>query len=1095
MKYLFLFSIFAIFHISAQKPEVVVSTGHTDKVNSICISLDGSLIATGSGDKTIKIIETSTGKELRTISGFNQRISVVKFDRLTTVIAAQSEGEELNVIDLETGNVTQRFQSTIDEFDFCLDGKKLVFVSPSSYLCLGDIATGEIKEFPDVYGIARLRVGNLDDSKLVFLDYKGAINEVDLKTGTVVRKVQVFKEFRFPTCRLALSFDDKYLAVAFGDQKTLKPELIVFDFKTLERKGELKGHDSYIFDMIFSKQTGDLISTSHENKTIIWDVEKMKMKNSASFGIFGSTALDTHPFEPYFLQAEMSIVHYVSERNMEVAKTFRSLGNRVMNMAYDQIGNYLVTSGVNMSGMPGSNGMVKIWDLEQNKITRSIQGFWPVAFSPNGRDLVTMYGGSEMAVWNPSTGEVRQKLNTDGELIQNVSFNKDGSMLAGAGFFGVLKIWDMKSYKLTKRFVGHVGGIYGSSFSPDGKTIVSCGMDNTIRIWDVEKEKELHKIDLSSEYAIILSDVKYSPDGSLIAVASWDHKVRIYNTTDWSLKYTLEGHKNMITTIDFSSDGQYLASGAGNNSVAEADNSVIVWNMNTGSEQCRYEGHRGMVWKVIFDKLSSHIYSSGDDGTIRVWDYVKCEEVALMASVGDIDYVIATPDNYYMSSKDALDAVSFRVGKKLYPFEQFDLRLNRPDIISARLGKTPQGLINAYQYVYKKRLRKMGFTEDQLGDDFHLPLVKIETKNKVFTTSEKKFELTVFADDEKYKLDRLNVYVNDVPIYGMKGYDLNDLKVNTLRKDVAVELVQGKNKIQVSVHNEAGVESLRETYEVVYNGEVQKGDLYIVAIGVSEYQNSQFNLKYAAKDAQDVMTTIERSSHLYKSVKSKILINEQVTKESILELSKFLQTANEDDAVIIFVAGHGLLDDHFDYYYATHDIDFDKPAERGVPYELLESIISAVKAYQKLLIMDTCHSGELDKEEVEFNKTEDVKLGDVEFRAVGAGVREKEGFGFGNAGELMENMFVDVRKGTGATVISSAGGAEYAMESEEWKNGLFTYCLLSGITKKTADLNNDGEIHVSELRSYVYDEVTRLSEGRQKPTARAENLSIDYRVW
>ncbi|MCB9188971.1 MAG: caspase family protein [Flavobacteriales bacterium] len=1079
----------------AQKPEVVVSTGHTDKVNSISISLDGTLIATGSGDKTVKIIETSTGKELRTISGFNQRVSVVKFDKTTTVVAAQSEGEELKIIDLETGNVTQNFQSNLDEFDFCLNDRKVAFVNTSSYLCIGDIATGEVTEFEDIYGIVRLIVGRSDDSKLVFLDYKGGINEVDLKEGKIVRNVTVFKEFKFPTCRIALSPDDKTLAVAFGDQKTLKPTLVVFDFETLERKGELKGHDSYIFDMIFSKQTGDLITTSHENKTIIWDVNKMMEKQSASFGIFGSTALDTHPFEPYFLQAEMSTVYYISERDMKVTKTFRALGNRVMNMTYDQIGNYLVTTGVNMSGLPGSNGMVKIWDLEQNKIKRSIHGFWPVAFSPNGRDLVTMYGGSEMAVWNPSTGEIKNKLNTEGELIQNVAFNKDGSLLAGAGYLGILRVWDMKDYKLSKKFVGHVGGIYGSSFSPDGKLLVSCGMDNTVRIWDLKTEKEIHKIDLADEYAIILSDVKFSPDGSLIAVASWDHKVRIYNTSDWSLKHTLEGHTNMITTIDFSADGRFLASGAGNNSVAEADNSVIVWNVEKGTEHCRYKGHRGMIWKVVFDKLSSHIYSSGDDGTIRVWDYKNCEEVALMASVGDEDYVIATPDNYYMSSKDALEAVSFRIGKKLYPFEQFDLRLNRPDIVSSRLGKTPQGLINAYQYVYEKRLRKMGFDKDQLGEDFHMPQVKIETDSKVFTTTNRKFKLTAYAEDEKYILDRLNVYVNDVPIYGLKGFDLSDLKAHSVRKDVEIELAEGKNKIQVSVHNESGVESLRETYELVYNGEIEKSDLYLITIGVSKYENEKFNLKYAAKDAQDVLNEISKSEHLYKSVKSKTLLDEDVTKENIMALADFLSSAKENDAVIIFVAGHGLLDENLDYYYATHNVNFDRPSDGGVSYDMLESLIAAVKAYQKLLIMDTCHSGELDKEEVEASKSEDVRLGDVEFRAVGAGLRQKEGFGFENAGELMETMFVDVRKGTGATVISSAGGAEFAMESAEWKNGLFTYCLLNGLQSKMADINKDGEIHVSELRNFVYEEVIKLSNGKQRPTARAENLSIDYRVW
>lgn len=1071
-----------------QRPEVVVSTGHTGQVNSISISDDGKFIVTGSGDKTIKIIETATGKELRTIANNNQRISRVKFDKTTSYVAASLEGESVKIFDLETGEVIAEFMTYLDEFDFCLDDKKIVFVNQDSKLCLGDILTGEVTELNELHGAHRIIVSTLDDSRLVIYDYKSNLQKIDLNTGEVLDSVQLYDEFKYATCRLALSPDEKYFAIAHdigGNGKKGTP--FIYDFETFELLGQLKGHETRIFDMIFSKQTGNLLTTSHDHSTRVWNVKKMKQVNSLSLGTFSSMSLEVHPFEKYFMQADMSSIYYVNEADGKIVKTFKALGNSVANMAYDQIGNYLVTAGTNIS--------LKVWDLEQNKIRRSIMGFWPVAFSPNAKDLVAMYNGIALAVWNPATGEQKKTLDTEGELIQKITYNSDGRLLAGAGFMGIVKVWDMDSYKLTKKFVGHAGGIYGLDFTKDSKLLATCGMDQTIRIWDLAAEKEIKKIDLSQEYVSIVSDVKFSPDGKYLAASSWDHKVRIYNTSDWSLKYTLEGHTNMITTIDFNLDGHYLASGAGNNSVAVADNSVIIWDMTTGTEHCRYSGHRGTIQKVIFDKLSTHVFSTGDDGTIRVWDYTTCEEVALMASVGSDDYVIATPDNYYMSSKDALDAVSFRIGKKLYPFEQFDLKLNRPDIVSARLGKTPQGLINAYQYVYEKRLRKMGFEEDQLGDDFHLPSVKIETETNVFTTAEKTFKLSVFAEDEKYLLDRLNVYVNDVPIYGLKGFDLTDLKVNSVRKDVQVELVEGKNKIQVSVHNESGVESLRETYELVYNGEVEKSDLYLITIGVSEYQDEQFNLKYAAKDAQDVMNEISKSDHLYKKVYSKTLLDSDVTKENVQGLSDLLSGATEGDAVIIFVAGHGLLDENLDYYYATHDVDFNNPSERGVSYDMLESLIAAVKAYQKLLIMDTCHSGELDKEEVEESKAEDVRLGDVEFRAVGAGVRQKEGFGFENAGELMENMFVDVRKGTGATVISSAGGAEFAMESSQWQNGLFTYCLLNGLQTKKADSNHDGEIHVSELRAYVYDEVTKMSGGKQKPTARAQNLSIDYRVW
>jgi hypothetical protein len=69
------------------------------------------------------------------------------------------------------------------------------------------------------------------------------------------------------------------------------------------------------------------------------------------------------------------------------------------------------------------------------------------------------------------------------------------------------------------------------------------------------------------------------------------------------------------------------------------------------------------------------------------------------------------------------------------------------------------------------------------------------------------------------------------------------------------------------------------------------------------------------------------------------------------------------------------------------------------------------------------------------------------------------------------------------------------MESGEWKNGLFTYCLINGIQTMSADLNNDGIIMLSELQIYVQDQVMILSDGKQQPTSRIENLVLDYRVW
>ena len=157
------------------------------------------------------------------------------------------------------------------------------------------------------------------------------------------------------------------------------------------------------------------------------------------------------------------------------------------------------------------------------------------------------------------------------------------------------------------------------------------------------------------------------------------------------------------------------------------------------------------------------------------------------------------------------------------------------------------------------------------------------------------------------------------------------------------------------------------------------------------------------------------------------------------------------------------------------------------------------QARKKLLLIDTCHSGEVDKEESELVVSNTSGEGTVTSRSFrGVKVANKKGdgpsLGLQNSAELVQELFADLRRGSGAMVISSAGGAEYAYEAEEWSNGVFTFAVLEGLSKKKADENQDGEIRVSELRDYVTNRVQSLTQGKQTPTSRRENLEYDFRI-
>jgi hypothetical protein len=93
-----------------------------------------------------------------------------------------------------------------------------------------------------------------------------------------------------------------------------------------------------------------------------------------------------------------------------------------------------------------------------------------------------------------------------------------------------------------------------------------------------------------------------------------------------------------------------------------------------------------------------------------------------------------------------------------------------------------------------------------------------------------------------------------------------------------------------------------------------------------------------------------------------------------------------------------------------------------------------------------------------------------------------------NSFELMQSLFVNVGKGTGATIISAAGGMQYAQERGDLKNGVFTYSIIEAF-------NNNNTLTVSQLKKLVGERVTQLTNGLQKPTSRNETNNYDWVVW
>lgn len=546
----------------------------------------------------------------------------------------------------------------------------------------------------------------------------------------------------------------------------------------------------------------------------------------------------------------------------------------------------------------------------------------------------------------------------------------------------------------------------------------------------------------------------------------------------------------------------------------------------------------GTILKGIFDKSEKYFIIATDDGMIEVYDLTKptaaatkeysglerlasfrgndlgIESIQLagntllvkgknaflslykignrsvsknadMAFIRQTDQVYINNEGYYYASKDALNYVAYKRGNDFLSLDLTDLRYNRPDKVLRSVGSDDTLLINALYNAYLKRLKKnrIDSTWQPRFDD--IPGTALLNNTAIpYDISQPSVDLKLSLNAVVGKLATINVWVNNVPMFGKKGTTLK--QIPQMDTSISVPLSDGINKIEYAIKNSAGMESVR-TPLFVRNTPVEPvtEKVYFIGIGIDKFADKQYNLAYSTKDIIDLT---DKMKEKYKGrLVIDTLLNQNVTIEKIKALKKRLQQTSVNDKVIISYSGHGLLSKEFDYYLSTYSVNFSNPAENGLAYDELENLLDGIPARKKLLLIDACHSGEVDKEEGIAMDSAAAAIGLSKGITIKPS-KNKQQVGLKNSFELMQNLFVNVGTSTGTTIISAAAGNQYALERGDLKNGVFTYCLIEAM-----DANK--KMKVSELKKTVAERVVEITKGLQKPTSRNETLAVDWNIW
>lgn len=571
-------------------------------------------------------------------------------------------------------------------------------------------------------------------------------------------------------------------------------------------------------------------------------------------------------------------------------------------------------------------------------------------------------------------------------------------------------------------------------------------------------------------------------------------KIKLESEDCFFWKYNDLYSKNLcapaeISALTFSPDSKFVLGGW-------QDNSIKIWDTESGKLIRTLDEHLAIVNAIAFHPKKPIMASASSDAQIIFWNTETWSIIAKMIMVGQNDYILYTDKGHYTATKGALNWVAFKKDNKLYSFDQFDIQYNRPDIVMDSLGLASSTMKRMLKKAYDKRIQRMGYSEEMLQQEFNVPSLGI-VEELPFEQDHADLSFKVQLEDQKSTLKHLHVYVNDVPIYGLLGKSLDNKNSTNLQEKINLELSKGLNNITLSVTNAQGAESLKKRFVVEYNNkkEHKKPDLHLLLVGVSQYQDTVRNLTFASKDVQDIAQLFSKQKKNYGGIYTHIIINEQATSSAILTQLEALKKTHVDDEIILYFSCHGLLDEQLNYYLAMHDTNFDAPQNNGLPYSKIEELIAQIPARKRLMFIDACHSGEVDKTEVELQQKETNDQKDLAVRSKSGNYNLRPKLGLSNSFAYMQTLFSNISNGTGATVISAAGGMEFALESKDWGNGAFTYSILEGIQSKKADLDEDGLVKISELQKYVTFTVHKLTNGKQVPTTRHVNRLNDFYIY
>ena len=1039
----------------------------------------------------VRIWDISTGQELgkvefgvQSLAGFNGSDSPVILSPDGTQILLPADDREARIVDLASGRDVRRVKLPSDninslQLSFNPDGHVMAAGIDNKHFKLWDLSDRKEHELaPTNKEYAQVKFSR--EARLLALSENYNVRIWDTATLRELPALKIPNSGAFVDQAFAfISFSEDGKRIASGGIDT---DTIVWETETGKRLSNLSGRTNMAYNVSFSADGSELTSGGRTR----WDLRTgrgLRITPDTGEKVYGMVSPDGHVVA--LMKSNSSALSLVESPSGKQLHTLTPAGEVgvVDKLRFNNDGSVLaVIYGPRVDQTPRTPGSmnlgskVTLWDVKSGRELRSLttsEVTIEVEFTADGRVIGTIGTSGQISLWDAQSGSKLTDLGSAPATFRPPVFTRGQRPQMP----NMADISAMMTNVIGTMSAGTMGRTVTSlAFSSDGRMLATGGVESKSNIdfaalmSGAMKPQKPKKGAKQPDPQDLMKDFKVEAVG----------QVKLWDVATGREIAAIKGHGRGVNKVAFSRDGKMLASGS-------TDNTIKIYDVATQNELRTLTGHTSTIESMDFSPDGRLLASAGDDGATFLWDTKTGEHLLTLISLDDGgEWMVVTPQGLFDGTPVSWNQILWRYNQETFnvaPIEWFFNEFYYPGLLADVFnGKRPK----VAQDVSKKDRRQ--------------PLVKLsltgQTPDSAIATRTIKVRIDV-ADAPADKDNPKGAGAQDVRLF-RNGSLIKVWHGDVLKGQANVSLEQeitvtaGPNRLVAYAFNRDNVKS-KDTPLVFTGADTlkRKGTAYIIAVGVNEYENSQYNLKYAAADARSFGEEVRRRQTQlggFERVEVIQLLDQDATKATILTAIKrlagesgpptlkagpldALKRAEPEDTVVIYFAGHGTAQAQR-FYLIPHDLgytgDRTKLTEQGLKTMLahsisdveLEDAVEGLDAGHLLMVIDACNSGQA-------LEAEEKRRGPMNSKGLAQLAYEK-----------------------GMYILTAAQSFQAALEAAQLGHGYLTYALVEeGL--KTAAADNEPKDGVVIAREWLDFATERVPQMQEEKMAQGRGLGIE----